>query len=57
MRQDFKEIALKLLWVIGLLALLLVAFHYQQIIKQDFEATYNPLSTYWFNSIVPFLFG
>jgi hypothetical protein len=57
MPQDITKIALKLLWVIGLLALLLVAFHYQQMIKQDFEATFNPLSTYWFHSIVPFLFG
>ncbi|MGA3603088.1 hypothetical protein [Lysinibacillus agricola] len=57
MRQDIITIALKLLWVIGLLALILVASHYQQVIKQDFEATYNPLNTYWFHSIVPFLFG
>ena len=57
MLQDITKIALKLLWVMGLLALMLIAFQYQQIIKQDFEATYNPLSTFWFHSIVPLLFG
>ena len=57
MRQEIMKIALKLLWVMGLLAMILVAFHYQQVIKEDFEATYSPLFTYWFHSVVPFLFG
>jgi len=52
-----RQVFLNLIWVLGLLGAVLVVYHFQQIIKQDFESTYNPLTTYWFYATVPFLFG
>jgi hypothetical protein len=57
MHLDWSKFAFKLIWVVGLIGLILVGFHYEQIIKQKVEGTYNPLPLYWFYSTVPFLFG
>jgi hypothetical protein len=57
MRLNWSKFAFKLIWVIGLFGMVLVGFHYEQIIKHYVVTTFNTLPRFWFNSTVPFLFG
>ncbi|QCJ44796.1 hypothetical protein FAY30_24535 [Bacillus sp. S3] len=48
---------LKLLWVAGLVGFLLIVYQLERTIKQTVGETFNVLPLFWFDSMVPFLFG
>ncbi|MBA9025555.1 hypothetical protein [Peribacillus huizhouensis] len=48
---------LKLFWVVGLLGLLFMGFHFEQSLQQKASETYHILPLFWFYSIAPFLLG
>ncbi len=57
MGSNWSKIALKILWVLGLIGCTLISYHFEQTVKQKGEATFDFLPLYWFKSVVPILFG
>jgi hypothetical protein len=46
-----------ILWFIGLVILLLIRFHYEQIILQTANETFNPVPAFWFGAFIPIVMG
>lgn len=57
MRRNWSNYVLKILWVIGFIALLLIYSHLEQSIKQTVSITFKPQNLYWFYAIAPLVIG
>ena len=47
----------KLLWIVGLFAIIIISYQLEQSIRQHVATTFNMLPYFWFHSIVPAVFG
>jgi hypothetical protein len=47
----------KLLWLIGLVVLLFIRFHFEQIILENTKESFNMLPSFWFGALIPFVMG
>ncbi|MGE8205898.1 hypothetical protein ACQKP0_15190 [Heyndrickxia sp. NPDC080065] len=57
MHYKRSSFVFKLIWVVGLIGLLIIGHYFEQIIKQNIQASFNFLPQIWFNTTLPFLFG
>lgn len=57
MASHWSTFIFKIIWLIGLFALVFIGYHYEQIVKENTAITFNMMAEFWFSSSVPFLFG
>lgn len=57
MHNRWSTFAVKLIWVVGLIVLVLLCYHWEQMLKQQVQTTYDVLPLFWFNSFAPFFIG
>lgn len=57
MRKNWSSYAWKLLWTIGLIALLIISFNLEIKVKNQMATTFNMLPVIWFQFIANVLLG
>lgn len=57
MFTNWSAVVFTIIWMIGLFALVLIGYHYEQIVRENTSYTFSMVPELWFYSSVPFLFG
>ncbi|MFF2754903.1 hypothetical protein ACFVR1_14270 [Psychrobacillus sp. NPDC058041] len=57
MRKNWSPYVWKLLWVVGLIALVLISYHLENKVRNHVAITFQPLSIFWFMPTAYFVFG
>lgn len=57
MRRNWSNYVLKLMWLIGFIALLLISSDLEQSIRQTVATTFKPQNMFWFYANAPLVIG
>ena len=57
MRKNWSTYVWKLLWTVGLIALLIISYNLELKVKNHVATTFRPLPIIWFQFIASFVFG
>jgi hypothetical protein len=55
--SQWSKYVWKLLWIVGLFAIVIISSQLEQSIKQHVATNYKMLPLFWFYSVVPVVFG